>query len=159
MIREQKGIKGRVRIVTHKAGTKEILRVSDWQDNLIMLGADTGKDLILDRLNGNNAYSLNITHADIGTGTNTPAASDTALQTPAARGPKASGNISSNVLTLQFFFADIVLPNGDYTEFGTFIDGSGGVSTGKIFNRVLFGTPYTKSSGEDTTVEVQITVT
>jgi len=150
--------KGRFRIVTRKVGTNEILRRSDWCSNLIMLGVDTGKTLILERLAGINTYSLNLTHADMGTGTNPPDASDTALQTPQARASVGSGSISGAVATMQFFFADNVLPNGTYTEFGSFVDGSSGVGTGKIFNHALFGVPYTKGSGEDTTIEMQVTI-
>jgi hypothetical protein len=66
--------------------------------------------------------------------------------------------VSNNVATIQFFFADSALPNGTYTEFGAFIDGSGAMSSGQLFNRVLFGTPYVKAAGEDTTIEVEITI-
>jgi hypothetical protein len=156
--KENSAIKGRIRIITTDAKTGRILRRTRWMRNLIMLGNDTGKDLILDRLAGTNTYSLNITHADIGTGTNPPAASDTQLQNPTVRAVKTSASVSGNTLTLQFFFSDALLPNGTYREFGTFVDGSGTISTGRIFNRALFGLPYTKASGEDTTIEVQITI-
>ena len=150
--------KGQIRVITTKAGTKEVLRVSEWVSNLIMLGADTGKSLILERLIGTNTYSLNLTHADIGTGSTSPASSDVALQTPVARAAVASGAMSGNVATLQFFFADAILPNGTYREFGSFVDGTSTVSTGKIFNHALFGVPYVKASGEDSTIEMQITI-
>ena len=124
----------------------------------IMLGTNTGKDLILDRLIGDNTYSLNILYAEIGSGTNTPADSDTALQTPASRVAKNTGVVSGNVATFQFFFADGVLANGSYNEFGTFVDGSATIGTGQIFNRALFGSTYVKASGEDTTVQLDITI-
>lgn len=150
---------GKIKIITYKAGTKEILRETEWYPNRVMLGTNTGKDLILDRLNGTNTYTLNITHADIGTGTNTPADGDTTLQTVVARAAKVTGTISTNILSLQFFFSDASLANGTYREFGTFIDGTSTVSTGQIFNRALFGTAYVKASGEDTTVQLDITLT
>ncbi|GIW70355.1 MAG: hypothetical protein KatS3mg101_1102 [Patescibacteria group bacterium] len=153
------GIVGKIRVITYKAGTKEIKRKTEWIKNLIVVGSDTGKNLILKRLAGVNTYTLNITHADIGTGQNPPSSSDTTLQTPVARGTIGGYYFSgNNIVTLQFFFSDALLPNGTYYEFGTFIDGTGTVSTGRLFNRALFGTPYTKSSGEDTTVEVQIEI-
>lgn len=157
-LKEKTGIRGRVRIIQKKAGTEEILHVGEWNDNLIMLGTDTGRDLILDRLNGITTYSLDLGYADIGTGTNTPAVSDTTLQTVVARGLKATGNVSGSTLTLQYFYPDGALANNTYREFGTFVDGTATVSTGKIFNRVLFSTPYVKTTGVDTTVEVQITL-
>lgn len=152
-------IAGRVRITTYKAGTMEILRQTGWTKNLIVSGTDTGRNLVAQRLGGINTYTLNVTHADIGTGTNPPANSDTQLQTPVARAAKTNAIISNNIVTLQFFFSDALLPNGTYNEFGTFIDGTGTLSSGKLFNRVLFGTAYTKASGEDTTIEVEWTIT
>ena len=146
-------------MITTRAGTKEVLRVSEWVSNLIMLGADTGKSLILQRLIGTNTYSLNHTHAYMGTGTTAPSAGNVALQTPVSRAAVASGAMSGNVATLQFFFADASLPNGTYAEFGSFVDGTATVSTGKIFNRALFGVPYVKASGEDSTIEMQVTIT
>lgn len=157
--KETAGMKGRIRVVTRRAGTDEILRETPWTPNMIMLGTNTGKDLILDRLNSENTYSLNITHADLGTGTTPAAASDTALQTAVARAVKATGVVTGSVLSMQFFYADANLANGTYYEFGTFVDGSSGTGTGKIFNRALFGSPYTKATGEDTTVELDITIT
>ena len=152
-------IKGKVRIIKTNSKTGEVISVSEWTDNRIMLGTNTGKDLILDRINSTNTYSLNVNYADIGTGTNTPADGDTTLQTAVSRTPKANGSISSNVLSLFFFWPDANLSNGTYNEFGMFVDGTATVSTGQIFNRVLFGTPYTKASGEDTTVQCDITIT
>ncbi len=157
-IKNQINLKGRVRIITTKAGTDEVLRVSDWMENLIVNGTNTGKNLIAQRLGGVNNYSLNITHADIGEGTTEPNISDTQLEDPVARAPVSSQGVVSNVVTLRFFFSDALLPNGTYTEFGTFIDGSPSVSTGKLFNRILFGSAYTKATGEDSTFEVEITI-
>lgn len=151
-------ITGRIRIITRKTGTDEIMRISEWTKNLIMNGTSTGKNLVAQRLGGTNTYTLNITHGDIGTGTNTPTTADTALQTPTVRVAKTNSIISSNVVTLQFFFSDATLANGTYYEFGTFVDGSATISTGKIFNRALFGSPYAKASGEDSTFEVEFTI-
>lgn len=149
---------GRVRFIKTKAGTNEIISVSEWQKNLVVSGADTGRNLIAQRLSGVNTYSLNITHADIGTGTTTPANTDTTLQAPTVRAALTLASVSNNIVGLQFFFSDASLPNGTYTEFGTFVDGSASVSTGKLFNHALFGTAYGKSAGEDTTVEVEYTI-
>ena len=155
---DKTGIKGRVRIIQKRAGTDEIVAVSPWQDNLVMRGVDTGLDVILDRLAGTLTYSLDLTYADIGTGNTAPAITDTALQTPTDRALRAYSSVSGASVTLQSFFTDAVLANGTYYEFGTFMDGSATVSTGKIFNRILFSTPYVKTTGIDTTVEVQFTV-
>ena len=158
-ILEKSGIKGRVRIITKKAGTEEVLAVSEWTDNLVVRGTDTGMDLILDRLNGTNTYSLNIGYADIGTSATAVTIADVALNAGAVRGAKAYGSISANVLTLQFFYPDSVLSNTTFREFGCFVDGTSTAGTGQMFNHVLFASAYTKTSGTDTTVEVQFTIT
>lgn len=158
-MKDQFKITGRVRAITYKAGTKEILRISEWTKNLIVSGTNTGRNLIAQRLGSVNTFSLNITHGDIGTGTNPPANSDTQLQTPTARVSVTNQIVSDNIVTLQFFFSDAILPNGTYNEFGTFVDGTGTLSSGKLFNRALFVTAYTKASGEDSTFEVEITIT
>lgn len=153
------GISGMVKIVTYKAGTKEILRETEWQPNLIMLGTNTGKSLILQRLASNNTYSLNVNYAGLGTSSTAPAVSDTQLGSEQVRQPVSSQSIASNVLTLQFFFSDALTPNNTYTEFGTFVDASATANSGQIFNHILFGTSYVKVSGEDTTVQLTLTIT
>lgn len=155
---EKKGLKGRVRIIQKKAGTDEVVDVSDWMDNLVMRGVDTGIDVILDRLGGVLTYSLDLTYADIGTGNTAPAITDTVLQTPTLRALRAFSSVSGASVTLQYFFTDTLLANATYREFATYMDGSSTISTGKIFNRILFPTPYVKTSGIDTTVEVQFTI-
>lgn len=155
------GIKivGTIKIRAYKAGTKELIQ-EIVQKNLIMQGTSTGKDLIVQRLIGTNTYSLNVNYGAIGTGTTAPAVSDTQLQTEVARAIIALGqDIGNAQATLQFFFADANLANGTYREFGTFVDGTASANSGKIFNRALFTSPYTKASGTDTTVQVDISLT
>lgn len=149
-----------MRIITTRAGTKEILRISEWTKNLIVNNSNRGKNLVAQRLASQNTYTLNITHGEIGTGTNPPAVTDTALQTPSVRVATTLASIGAglNVVTTQFFFSDAALPNGTYNEFGTFIDGTGTLGSGQLFNRALFATPYTKASAEDTTIEVEFTI-
>lgn len=149
---------GQVKIIKTKANSDVILEERAFEKNRIMLGTNTGKSLILNRLNSDNTYTLNITHADIGTSSTAAADSDTQLGAAVARQAKVTGTISSNVLTLKFFFNDANLANGTYNEFGSFVDGSASVNTGKIFNRIIFGTPYVKATGEDTTVILTITL-
>jgi hypothetical protein len=151
-------ISGRITVIKTSSITGEVISSQSFP-NRVMLGTNTGKSLILQRLIGTNTYSLNISHAEIGTGSTTPADSDTALQTPTTREAKTTGVISSNVATFQFFFPSADLPNGTYYEFGTFVDGTASLSTGKIFNRALFGSAYTKATSEDTTVQLDITLT
>lgn len=128
------------------------------QRNLVVSSANYGKNLIAQRLGGTNTYTLNITHGDIGTGSTAPALTDTGLATGVTRRAIESASVSNNILTIRFFFADGVLANGTYNEFGTFVDGSGSLGTGKLFNRALFSTAYVKATGEDTTIEVEFDI-
>lgn len=157
---KEKGfLKGKIRTITTKAGTGEVLRISDWSKNRIMLGTNTGKSLILQRLIGENTYSLNINKAEIGTGSTTPADGDVALTTPTVRVDFANGSVSGDTASLFFFFSDAVLANGTYYEFGSFIDGDASLGNGQIFNHALFAIAYSKSTGEDTTVQLDIELT
>lgn len=149
-------IEGHVKIETYKDGVK--IRETEEMKNLVMLGTDTGISLLLQRLIGTNTYSANITHADIGTGSTAPTDGDTVLDTAIARAVRGAESISGDQATLSFFFPDALLPDDTYNEFGTFVDGTISVDTGQIFNRIVFGAPYVKASGEDTTVRVRFTI-
>lgn len=157
-INDTAGIKGKFQIIKTCSLTGEILYTSEWQDNLIVLGTNTGRDLILDRLNSDNTYSLNITYLDIGTSTTAPSASDTNLIAGVARTSKASGVVAGNVLTLGFFFASASLANGTYREIGTFVDGTSTLGTGQLFSRALFASNYVKGTNQDTTINYAFTI-
>lgn len=135
-------------------------RVATVQSNLIMQGTNTGKALLVNRLIGDTTYTAIVNYGAIGTGSTTPAVSDTQLTTESARTTLAFGqNVSNNQAVLQFFFTDATLANTTYREFGTFVDGTASANTGKILNHALFSVAYTKSAGTDVTVEVDITFT
>ena len=98
---------------------------------------------------------LGIAWGEIGTGTTSPINTDTALTTPTNRAPVSyAADVGFSEAQIQFFFPDGVLANGSYTEFGTFIGGSSTIGSGNMFNHALFSNAYSKSSGTDTTVEV-----
>jgi len=157
-LKENSGITGIITIRKFRAGTKELLQELKFR-NLVVTGTGGyGRNIIARRLGSDNTYSLNITHGEIGTGTNAPTNGDTALQTPTVRVATTLAIVTNNIVNLQFFFSDATLPNGTYREFGTFIDGTATLGSGRLFNRALFSTAYAKASGEDTTVEVEFTV-
>jgi hypothetical protein len=80
---------------------------------------------------------------------------DTALSTPTNRATVSYGVDSGfNEAQVQFFFPDSVLANETYYEFGSFIGGSSTIGSGNLFNHALFASPYSKSAGTDTTVEI-----
>lgn len=155
---EKSMLKGKFQITKTCSITGRVLYQSDWTDNLIVNGTDTGLNLVLDRINGENTYSLNITHLDIGTSTTAPSASDTNLIAGVARTAKATGVVSGSTLTFGFFFASADLTNGTYREIGTFVDGTSTLGTGKLFSRALFASNYTKGTNEDTTISYVYTI-
>ena len=160
---DEASIKGTVIIRAYKAGTKELLQELVFK-NLIMQAANVGKDLIVQKMVAaytlTDPYTLHITHGAIGTGQTTPTTSDTQLGSESARVSLTYGQDNGfNVAVLQFFFPDSTLTNQTYYEFGTFVDGTSSANTGKLFNHALFSTPYAKSAGVDTTIEVDITFT
>lgn len=152
--------RGTVTIRAYKAGTTELVYESI-QHNLIMVGTSTGRDWFIKwLLSGYTAVNigLGINYGAIGTNATAPATTDTQLGTESARTTVAYGINSANTeAQLQFFFADAVLSNTTYREFGTFIGGTASANSGSIFNHALFTTPYVKAAGTDTTVEVDIT--
>lgn len=130
------------------------------QDNTIMKGANTGKDLIIQWLLGLATYPIGINWGAIGTSTTPPAESDTQLVAEYARSTVSfSEDAGYNEAIVQFFFTDSMLSNQSYYEFGTFINGTAGINTGQIFNRALFSSPVVKTSGTDLTVECDFTLT
>lgn len=114
-------------------------------------------------------YTDNATDASISSGTTAPTSTtagarattlvDTGLQTGQIRAAFTTAAAVNNIVTIRFFFSDATLPNGTYSEFGTFIDGSATLGTGQLFNRATFSsTGYVKATGEDTSIEVEIDV-
>lgn len=143
--------KGKYRIITTDSKTGKVIKTSPWIENLIMLGTNTGVNLLLGRLANVLTYDVIITSAEIGTGTTTPANSDTALVTPVLTGiTVATSVVSSGSILLTFFIPSGSLANGTYKEFllrcGT-----------QAFARSLITPNYTKGTNQDTTIEYTIT--
>jgi hypothetical protein len=133
------------------------------QNNLIVDSSNYGIDILVQYLisayNGSTPFPLGIAWGEIGTGTTTPAAGDTALTTPTNRATVAyAADSGFNTAQLQFFFPDAFLANEDYYECGSFIGGTSTIGSGNMFNHALFLTPYSKSAGTDSTLEIDITL-
>jgi hypothetical protein len=92
-------------------------------------------------------------------GSTTPNVNDTALTTPSVR---AAVNFQEDFGTtdaiVQAYITDANLPNAVYQEVGSFVDGSSSIGTGQIFNHALLSPTYNKVSGQDTTIQIDITV-
>jgi hypothetical protein len=141
-----------------KAGTVEIL-----QKNLVVFSLNYGYDILVQFLisayTGSFAFAstLGIAWGEIGTGNTAPANTDTALTTPTNRASVSyAADIGFNEAQVQFFFPDATLTNTTYYEAGCFIGGSASIGSGNMFNHALFATPYSKSAGTDTTLEIDL---
>jgi len=147
-------IKGKYRFRTFKAGTKELIRETDWISNLIVMNATTGGHglyLVLNRLLGVQTYDLEITQAKIGDGITAPAITDTDLVNAIVSGIAIARKqrIADDEILFSFFINDSELPNGDYKEFGIFC-------SLQMFARSLISPTYTKSAGEDSQVDYSL---
>jgi hypothetical protein len=127
--------------------------------NLVMDSPGYGLDLIIQRLTGNNTYSLNVLWIELGTGSTTPTVNDTALTTPSLRLPVSfQEDYGATDAIVQAYVADANLPNGTYNEVGSFVDGTSSIGSGQIFNHALISPAYAKVSGQDTTIEIDFNI-
>ena len=145
-------IRGSYRIKTFHAGTKELLRQTEWIPNLIMLNENRGLYIILSRLIGALTYDLPITQAKIGDDDTPPTINDTDLGNPVVSGIAVAQRqrIADDEIMITFFINDSELPDGDYKEFGIFADD-------QLFARSLIVPTYSKSTGEDTQIDYTLT--
>lgn len=179
LTKEISGIIGKITVKKYRAGfidrAEELIKKNDRiglkflenqfllevfeQNNLVVSSNNRGRNLLCQWLAGIGTYAIGINYGEMGTGSTVPTNADTALTTPVKRVAPTINVITNNVLTIQFFFSDAVLANNTYYEFGTYIAGTSTLGTGQLFNHALFSSPYVKASGEDTTIEVDFTIT
>lgn len=147
------GVTGKYRFLTYRAGTKELLRTSEWIENLVMKGSNTGVNLVAQRLIGLKDYDLEITEAKIGDDDTAPTDADTDLLNTITSGILRANQLinNDNEATILFFISSDELPDGDYKEFGLFCDS-------QLFARSIISPTYSKAASEDTVVEYVITI-
>lgn len=155
--REAVKITGTVRVYSHPAGTKfdkATAKLEVEQKNLIMDSPNYGIDLLIQSLLPDPSYPATLSFIEIGTGNTTPAVTDTALTAPTNRAAITFyQDYGATDAIVQTIFSDSQLSNGTYYEMGTFAGGTSTIGSGQMFNHALFGTAYTKISGQDTTVQ------
>lgn len=100
------------------------------------LTVTAGRSVLAQRLAGTTTYTGVINYTALGTGTNPAAVSDTQLQTETYRKALSSGAYASNVAYIETFFTAAEV-SGTFQEYGNFIDGSGTVNSGQMFNHFL----------------------
>lgn len=157
-IKEEKKVTGRYRFKKYKAGTKELLEVSDWIENLIVQGTGGyGLNVICRVLSGDNSIPLTIEELQMGTGNTAPAAGNTGLVTPTVTDiARASQVVTATSTTITFFLSDLEVPNDTYKELGIFCGVAG---SRKLFARSLISPNYVKGTAEDTEIEYEIAFT
>lgn len=136
---------------------RQELRRTEWMKNTIVTSSARGLSIVLDRLTSINTYSLNITHAALGDDNTAASPADTALGNELARASTGTTSRSGTQATLRFFFPDGTTPDDTYEEFGTFIDGTATLDSGRLWNRLILSTPLVKSTGEDNTIVCRFT--
>lgn len=102
------------------------------------------------------AFSGIINYGAVGTGTSSPAATDTVLETEIQRvAVYGTPSRVANVETIEFYYGPTEA-NGTLTEFGAFVDGTATVDTGIMFDRVNIS--VTKTSLNSLIIALTITV-
>ena len=115
-----------------------------------------GRAVIAQRLANDTTYTGIINYGALGSGSTTPANSDTTLDTEVFRKTVASASDTDNMAFIDFFYSKSDT-NGTYNEFGTVIDGTGSADTGQLFNHVLTG-GWVKTSSESMTVACEFDI-
>lgn len=97
-----------------------------------------------------------VNKVELGSGTNVPANTDTALQTPVYRNNVASRTNANNVAYLTGFFAATEAV-GTHKEAGLYVDGTTTLGDGVLMSRVAIN--IIKSSSETLTLDWTVTIT
>lgn len=92
----------------------------------------------------------------LGSGSSTPANSDTALQTETLRALFTDRSYYTNIAYLDVFFPSSSVGGNSYTEAGVFVDGSGSADSGYLLSRVSIN--QVLGSNQTLTVNGSITV-
>lgn len=145
-------IKGHLKATIRDAVTKEIKRVYEW-DNLNPTVLFTMIANNLTQPDPDNAMCVN--YGAVGTGTNTPALTDTQLQTELERTNIASLSNVGPIAYITAFFNE-TQGNGVLREAGLFANGTGVADSGVLVSRVSIN--ITKSSSESLTLDWDITI-
>jgi len=114
-----------------------------------------GRSVLAARLGGDTTYTGIVNYTALGNGATAPVVGDATLDNETYRKALSSGTDASNVAYLETFFT-ATETSGTYEEYGMFIDGTGTVDTGQLFNR--FTSTVTKSVTETLNVQSIITI-
>lgn len=103
--------------------------------------------------------SLRVNFSALGTGTTTPAITDTTLDAEVYRRSIASATRASNVGYITAFY-DPTEVSGTFFEHALFIDGSSVVDSGELISRVLISAPtgIVKTTSNTLTIDYTLTL-
>jgi rhamnose utilization protein RhaD (predicted bifunctional aldolase and dehydrogenase) len=151
MIKEKTSLKGHYKFTLRDIHTGEV-QVFEY-DNIIPI---TGRTLIANNLtDATPDNNIRLNKAALGTGTNTPANSDTQLQTETYRNDLASRTNADNIAYVSAFFSATEV-TGTFREAGIFADGASGANTGVLFSRVAIN--ITKTNTQTLTLDWTLTI-
>jgi len=152
-LQSKKIFKGRYRFNIYKAGTKKLIKRTDWIENLIVLSENRGANIAIKNILGDFTYDLEITSASVGTGDTAPTDADTDLVTPVLENIQIAtrAETDDDEATFHFFMNDGELEDGTYKEFAIWCGT-------QLFARSLISPAYTKTSGQDIDCEYVITI-
>lgn len=148
----------------NKMKTKEVVKVSgEWlfyldgqlakqEKNLIV---QAGLNYLASLLIAENPNTMSI-HLAMGTGTTTPAATDTKLVAEGLRKVVSAKTRQANMIRLRTFFLSSEA-NGTWTEFGIFLAGTDQKDSGTLLNRIVPTGGISKASNQVLTIECRIT--
>ena len=155
------GVTGRVTIVLRDARTGQVIRTVRAHN----ITCVAGRSVLAALLNGETSYGgaaiptgsswLSACYGAVGTGTGTPAASDTAMFSELARTAVAFSSRSTTQTTLDWFFPTS-MANGTVTETGLFLLATGTAGSGYMLSHATVPA-LTKANTETMTLQIQIT--
>lgn len=100
---------------------------------------------------------VQVSHQELGTGTNTPAVGDTGLQTPTGATRKSISSMAASGVEANFTsFWAVGEATGTWREYALFINGTGTSNSGTILNRVAIN--VTVGAGDALTIDGTITI-
>lgn len=112
--------------------TQNLVRFTGINKNLVALN---GRNVFNRLLTGDTTYTGEITYGALGDATSPSFASDdTQLNNEVFRKVPADASFEDNVSYIDFFIDSGDTPDGTYTEWGTFIDGTATVNSGRAFS-------------------------
>lgn len=122
------------------------------EKNLI---TQAGLNFLAGLLAGNQVADVPI-HLAVGTGTDTPALTDTKLKVEVLRKDVSSKQQQANMVRIRTFFLPTEA-NGTWREFGLFLSGTDELETGTLFNRIVPPGGISKASNQVLSIEVRVT--